>query len=81
MEGRRSGRMEPIKLTIGDFMKTLAILETILSVIGKGFFCSFTAWHLTTTTDVGFFASALIWIGAVTVFFSRSVDFSLGDEK
>ena len=62
-------------------MKTLAILETILSAIGKGFFCSFTAWHLMTTTDAGFVTSVLIWIGAVTVFFSRTVDFSLGGEK
>lgn len=61
-------------------MKNLAVatnlIITILSFIGKAFFCGAVAVVVIKTLELGFVWSNFIWLGAIVMLFTRVVNFS-----
>ena len=73
-------------LRLETSMKNLAaavnLIITILSFIGKAFFCGATAVVVINALELGLVGSIFIWLGAIVMLFTRVVNFSeLGGKR
>ena len=73
-------------LRLETSMKNLAaaanLIITILSFIGKAFFCGAAAVVVINALELGLVGSIFIWLGAIVMLFTRVVNFSeLGGKR